>query len=416
MRRLFKLDNPVKHYDWGSPRWIPGLLGRDNPSGEPWAELWMGVHPGGPSTINAGSQRLGLPELIGGGPAQYLGPDLYRRYGGLPYLFKLLAAEKPLSIQAHPNLEQAREGWKRENRLGIPLDAPERNYRDPNHKPEIIAALTPFLAMCGFRQPVEIDFLLGALASGARRKAAEAIILLRAVLESSSGTGLREFIATLFGLDRETIGEIGAHILHQAPAPERALLWKTAARFARDYPGDPGLLAPLYLNLLSLKPGEGVFLPAGILHAYIEGLGVELMANSNNVLRGGLTSKHLDPKELFRVLRFEPFLPEILGQTAGDAPEGYYQYPTTAGEFSLSKIQGGKSPVTIPGEGPFIALVVRGRAVLTVPGDGGRETLVLDRGESAFIAWGKYPLSAGTTHEGDTGDYSLFIAGPGTIP
>jgi mannose-6-phosphate isomerase len=154
--RIYKLVNQVKHYDWGSPDGIPALLGMDNNEGRPWAELWMGVHPGGPSEITDRGTRFSLKDLIDTDPRRYLGGEVYETFGALPFLFKVLAAGKPLSIQAHPNREQAKRGFERENARGLPPDSPERNYRDPNHKPELVCALGPFTAMCGFRKPKEI--------------------------------------------------------------------------------------------------------------------------------------------------------------------------------------------------------------------------------------------------------------------
>jgi mannose-6-phosphate isomerase len=270
-----------------------------------------------------------------------LGEQVEREFGGLPFLYKLLAAGKPLSVQAHPDLEQAKQGWERENSAGISLKAPERNYKDANHKPEILCALSPFRAMCGFREPGEIKRLLDIFSGTAHAASTHAasthaastqlagtqngapvsealaagFARLRAALEGDSG--LRDFLTALFALDKETRLDLGKYTAARGPELERlypgyADEWRTAAYFARLYPGDPAVIAPLYLNLLRLTPGEAVYLPAGVLHVYIEGFGVELMANSDNVLRGGLTSKHVDIEELTRILKFVPFRPEIL--------------------------------------------------------------------------------------------------------
>jgi mannose-6-phosphate isomerase len=346
-RHFFKLDNQIQHYPWGSPRFIPELIGKDNPSHEPWAEMWMGVHPGGLSFVECEGKRLSLKELIEKNPTQYLGPG----QAALPFLFKLLAAAKPLSIQAHPNMVQAAEGFARENAAGIPLDAPERNYKDPNHKPEIIVALTPFTALAGYRPAGQ--------------------------------------------------------------APEAAAI-QLAARLQKDFPGDPGNEAPLRLNLLKLQPGEALFIPAGILHAYIEGFGVELMANSDNVLRGGLTQKHIDREELQRVLRKEAFCPKIIRcqHNSGHCPRpGVYRYPTDVTEFSLFQAWGDTSAQDIPGTGPFIAVVTDGALRMEYkprPGRGA-EAIELNRGESVFIPWGEETVSI----SGINGDYTVFIAGQG---
>jgi mannose-6-phosphate isomerase len=395
MPSIFKLKNPVKHYDWGSPEWIPRLLGLSNEGGEPWAELWMGVHPEGPSELVSGGPRL-LPELIRQDPVRYLGEAVAREYGGLPFLYKLLAAARPLSIQAHPNRDQAKKGWARG----------DRNYRDPNHKPEIICALTPFTAMAGFREPGEIRKRLAfGFARGTSLQKAPLAPLL-AALETpapSSPTAdedaLRRFLAALFSLPPETRQALSDYVRTRAlkdPSDEYAEEWKYAAHFAELYPGDPAIIAPLYLNLLTLKPGEAMNIPAGILHAYIHGFAVELMANSDNVLRGGLTPKHIDVAELTSILRFAPYKPEILRPSPGENTPGLSRYSSPFREFSLYRMT---RETPFPVCGPAIVLVVEGE--LTIP----TENLVLKRGESAFIAAGEPPVFSG--------DYTLYVAGTG---
>jgi mannose-6-phosphate isomerase len=309
MKRLYKLVNCVKHYDWGSPHWIPDLLGRPNPAGEPWAELWMGVHPGGPSSVEVrpGEKGILLKDLIAAGHWCALTPQCT-----LPFLFKLLAAEKPLSIQAHPTKEQAVEGFDRENRAGIPLDSLIRNYKDKNHKPEIIVALTPFEALAGFR-------------------------------EDMTASQIRDLC--------------------------------TGAALAGGAKADINYFAS-YLNPVHLEPGQGMYIPAGILHAYIHGFGVELMANSDNVLRGGCTTKHVDVDELLHILSYKAFKPEVI-----TGPH----YLTPVREFDLWRIEAGAEP---PVQGPGIALVTKGSVKIAAGLDAGQESLVLNQGESAFIADG----------------------------
>jgi mannose-6-phosphate isomerase len=416
MLSVFKLNNTIKRYDWGSPKWIPELLGLSNDGGEPWAELWMGVHPEGPSelALPAGSvsdrPRL-LSGLIGQDPARYLGEDLAGEFGGLPFLYKLLAADRPLSIQAHPNLAQAKAGWERENSLGIPLKAPNRNYKDPNHKPEIICAITPFTAMAGFREPGEISKRLKAFGFPGLTSLLTALetredIRRDAVAEEQA---LRRFLAALFALSAETRQALGeyARNCRKDASGEYAEEWKYVGQFAELYPADPGLMAPLYLNLINLKPGEAINIPAGILHAYVYGFGIELMANSDNVLRGGLTPKYVDPGELTGVLRFAPFKPEILG--CGENSPGLFRYPSPCREFSLYRMIGrggiaGEGAAPFPLSGPTIVIVVEGKLAVTAPRDA--EKLSLKRGESAFIAPEKPPPVF-------SGDYIAFIAGTG---
>jgi mannose-6-phosphate isomerase len=388
MPSVFKLNNAIKHYDWGSPEWIPSLLGLPNGDGKPWAELWMGAHPEGPSALAPPALPRLLPEFISQDPEGRLGTELARDFRGLPFLFKLLAAERPLSIQAHPNLAQARSGWERENSLNIPLGAPHRNYKDTNHKPEIICALGPFAALAGFREPVEIRSLL-------ERFGCDVLAPLLEALDGPSGTAagegpLKRFLAALFSLSAGDRLALGAHARSFAGDgdPVYAEAWKLVARFAELYPEDPALMAPLYLNLVTLQRGEGMNIPAGILHAYVRGFGVELMANSDNVLRGGLTPKHIDVGELTAILRFEPFKPEILKPV----PSGEFleSYPSPFREFSLHRLHGRGNAAPFPLRGPAILLVLEGE--LHIPA----EKLRLERGESAFVLPGTAPILSGS--------------------
>jgi mannose-6-phosphate isomerase len=402
MIELFKLKNQVKHYDWGSPVYIPRLLGVEN-RGLPWAELWMGVHPGGPSETEFRGRPVSLGELIGGDAEKYLGKAGAEQFGALPFLLKLLAAGKPLSIQAHPNKEQAEQGFERENRAGIPLDAPNRNYRDANHKPEILCALSPFTAMCGFREPGDISrglekFLVSAPASLAQGLSP----LGEALAEPGAAGALKAFLAALFGLSAGTRRELTGYIKGFRGNEEAAgAAGKYLVRFAELYPGDPALIAPLYLNILELEPGEAVFLEAGTLHAYIEGFGVELMANSDNVLRGGLTSKHIDGPELMRILDFSPRRPRIL-KPETPAP-ACYTYPAPCREFALSALRGGGGTIPFPERGPSIAVVTQGEARLSAPG----AALTLSPGESAFI-----PARPPGEPLAVSGAFTAYIAAP----
>ncbi|GHU55832.1 hypothetical protein FACS189442_3860 [Spirochaetia bacterium] len=325
MNEIFKLKNQVKHYEWGSPKWIPQLLGVENAAGEPWAELWMGVHPGAPSqallNTGNGNTEIALGSLIAQNPQRYLGREAEESFGTLPFLFKLLAAAKPLSIQAHPSREQARAGWRRENGQGLAPDSPNRNYKDDNHKPEIICALSPFTALCGFREPAEIaallEYFFGAIMDGPQglRGLKAALAEPGDQANPAAPLPLKSFLKALFSLSAETRQELTGYILKTAgavpadavcPSKKFEAEWKNMVRFAELYPGDPGIIAPLYLNLLKLAPGDAIYLNAGVLHAYIDGFGVELMANSDNVLRGGLTPKHVDVDELIGYWIFPP--------------------------------------------------------------------------------------------------------------
>ncbi|MFE0456785.1 mannose-6-phosphate isomerase, class I [Streptomyces sp. NPDC058914] len=318
-----RLDNTVRPYAWGSPTAIPHLLGVE-PTGEPQAEMWMGAHPGAPSRTSRGT----LVEVIEADPHKELGKAAVDRFGPrLPFLLKILAAGAPLSLQVHPDLEQARKGYEDEERRGIPLDAPHRNYKDANHKPELICALTEFDGLCGFRAPARAADLLDGLGIDSLKPYVD---LLHAHPEDAA---LREVLTAILTADPQEM----AHTVAAAAAACDRLAGDYApyAGIAHHYPGDPGVLAAMLLNHVRLQPGEALFLGAGIPHAYLSGLGVEIMANSDNVLRCGLTPKHVDVPELLRIVRFEPGDPRVLRPEAG--PDGEELYETPIDEFRLSR-------------------------------------------------------------------------------
>ncbi|GAA1010043.1 mannose-6-phosphate isomerase, class I [Streptomyces thermogriseus] len=318
-----RLDNTIRPYAWGSTTAIPHLLGVE-PSGEPQAEMWMGAHPGAPSRTGRGT----LAEVIEADPERELGARTVARFGPqLPFLLKILAAGAPLSLQVHPDLEQARRGYADEERRGIPLDAPHRNYKDTNHKPELVCALTEFDGLCGFRAPDRAADLLDALGVAALKPYVD---LLRTHPENAA---LREVLTALLTADREQM----AGTVAEAAAACARLGGDHApyADIARHYPDDPGVLAAMLLNHVRLQPGEALFLGAGVPHAYLNGLSVEIMANSDNVLRCGLTPKHVDVPELLRIVRFEAADPGILRPEAG--PDGEEVYDTPVDEFRLSR-------------------------------------------------------------------------------
>ena len=305
------ITNTPRDYAWGSTTALAELLGTPA-TGRPQAELWLGTHPGSPSQTPGGS----LADLT-----------------TLPFLLKVLAAASPLSLQAHPTIAQAVEGFARENALGIPLDAANRNYKDELHKPELIYALTPFRALCGFRPASEtgaaIERLLGAVPGDAPlngwldRLGSDDDI--REVFEwlLSRGPGVDELVGAL----------VSAAALVDGPH------YTLVAELDAAYPGDPGIAISLMLNLAELEPGQALFLPAGNIHAYIEGVGIELMAASDNVLRGGLTPKHVDVAELLSVLDFTPVAVPYLDSTLIDGAETYQ--PTA--DFALVHVTGDAS-------------------------------------------------------------------------
>jgi len=387
IREPVLLKGHVQHYAWGSVGAIPSLLGLPNPEGRPFAELWLGAHPAAPSLALASSGPIGLDRLIAADPEGCLGEGLE----SLPFLLKLLSAASPLSIQAHPSRAQAERGFEREEAAGLPLDSPQRLYKDRNHKPEIIAALGPFKAMCGFREPAEtarlFDLLEGvhpaldSLALAARRAAGGAGIetLFRAILDLAP----EERFLTVQAARARAL-ELGSR---SGQAREEAM--EVLIGLSGHYPEDLGIFAPLYLNLLRLDRLDALFIPQGTLHAYLEGTGVELMANSDNVLRGGLSPKRVDPEELARILDFRPFRPSRLRPLAG--PSGWAAYPVDCADFGLAVLDAAQGGAAVrEGGGPEILCCCDGGFRLTQK----KASLELGRGGAGFIpaASGAYEL------------------------
>ncbi|MEU1176452.1 mannose-6-phosphate isomerase, class I [Streptomyces sp. NPDC005820] len=343
-----RLDNTIRPYAWGSPTAIPHLLGTE-PTGEPQAEMWMGAHPGAPSRTERGT----LVEVIDTDPGRELGDRAVAKFGPrLPFLLKLLAAGAPLSLQVHPDLAQAKEGYDDEERRGIPVDAPHRNYKDANHKPELICALTEFDGLCGFRHPLQAAALLDGLGVDSLKPYVD---LLHAHPEEAA---LREVLTAVLTADPDDM----THTVTAAAAACDRLGgdYTPYAGITHHYPGDPGVIAAMLLNHVRLQPGEALFLGAGIPHAYLSGLGVEIMANSDNVLRCGLTPKHVDVPELLRIVRFEPGDPGVLRPEA--SPDGEEVYETPIDEFRLSRyvLPEGSEPHDLTRETPQILLCTAG--------------------------------------------------------
>jgi mannose-6-phosphate isomerase len=341
MKRIGLLRNTIQEYGWGSRTAIAELLGQPAPTDTPQAELWMGTHLKAVSRVWCKGHWRSLLEVVQENPAEVLGTDVAQRFSdNLPFLFKVLAADRPLSIQAHPNRDQARQGYARENEAGLPLDSPRRNYRDGNHKPEIICALTPFWALNGFCRIEEILRRFGKIRVPSL--AGEIDTLRR----WPNRQGLRNFFSDLMTLAREqqerALDEALTSIeLHTGEEPVFGWILK----LNREYPGDIGVLSTILLNLVRLEPGQAMYLPAGELHAYLGGVGMELMANSDNVLRGGLTPKHVDINELVAILSFAGKDVEVLTPTRLVSGEEVYE--THAEEFVLSVISVGEnSPFT----------------------------------------------------------------------
>lgn len=384
---MHRLVNVVQGYDWGSRTAIASLEGRA-PSAGPEAELWMGAHPAAPSRLEGLDTTL--LALTQESPEDVLGARVRGAFGGaFPFLLKVLAAERPLSLQAHPSKAQAEAGFAEEEARGVPRNAPHRNYKDANHKPELLCALTPFDALCGFREAAESARLFSSL--DVPRLAPLAGML----------TGPNGIRSTFEALMRMTGAEKDALLAEVIPACARLAAapgpFADAARWSVTlsamYPGDVGAVSALLLRHLTLAPGEAIYLPAGNMHAYLRGTGVEIMASSDNVLRGGLTPKHVDLTELLRVLDFEARETRPIVARAVGAHEAVYDTPSP--DFRLSRVTLSAGDVfTSTPLGPEILLVTEGAAHVA----SGATRVELGSGKSVFVACadGPYEIRAAT--------------------
>jgi len=403
--RVLRLRCGVQHYAWGDPEFIPRLLGVGNPDGRPFAELWIGAHPDLPAEVLVdGGVRL--DHLIASAPERVLGREVARRFGArLPFLLKILAAAQPLSIQVHPDRRQAREGFERENRLGLPVDDPRRKYHDPNHKLELLCALTPFYALRGFRPLAVIGQVLASIP--------EFEAISRDYVPTPEG--LAAWYGRVMRMDQDRVDRVLGPLLERlrsqaamrpfAPSEPEYWVLRADAAFSVNGHRDRGLFSIFVLNLLRLEPGQAIFLPAGELHAYLQGAGVEVMANSNNVLRGGLTPKHVDVNELLKVVRFQGADPELVPAQGQPTGFGRSCYSTPVQEFELCRIRLGRDRVEGVAAGTVgLAVVTGGRVSVSAPG---AETLRLDAGQCYLVPHGvSYTL--GTDREGE-----VFVA---TVP
>jgi mannose-6-phosphate isomerase len=395
---LYEIENVIRDYAWGSTTAIAALLGRPE-SGRPEAELWIGAHPDSPSVarVPEDGTATALDALISRDPEHFLGADSVARFGPrLPFLAKVLAAAQPLSLQVHPSLEQARAGFARENAEGLASDAPNRNYRDDNHKPEMIFALTPFEALCGFRPAARTREILQHVAAAFDAAEGEAPALVDALLEdlraADEGAGLRAAFERLITGGSSVAGDtalVVAALLSGAPLAPYETELATVISLNEKYPGDPGVLISLLLNRISLQPGEAVYLPAGNVHAYLHGLGVEVMASSDNVLRGGLTPKFIDVPELLRTIDFQPVAVPMLPADRTVMDQELFRPPFE--EFQLQRIElaPDAGPVPLAQSGAAVVIVVAGDIYLDSP----KGDLRLSRGGSAFLAAAEAPVN-----------------------
>lgn len=370
------LRGTFQHYTWGTTDAIPELLG-EPADGRPLAEYWLGAHPLSPATVDGEPlDRLVAdhPEVIGDAGRAVFGDRL-------PYLVKLLSARHALSLQAHPSREQAEEGFARENAAGLAPDAPERTYRDDWPKPELLIAVSEFHGLAGFRDPRRTAALFGGLGV-----ADELASVIGPLTERKGSAALAEVFLDVLSLagERARLSEVVcAAAMQKKDMPgELGEFARTVLELDEVFPTDPSIIAALLLNRVTLRPGEALYVPAGQMHAYLSGTGVEVMANSDNVIRGGLTSKHMDVGELVKVVDFEPSAPRAIKPVT--IRPGLKKYPTPCNEFDVWRVSpaAGHDPIRLPARSSArILLVIDGEAELATEA----EQLALRHGDAVFL-------------------------------
>lgn len=377
MQSLYKLRGVVQHYSWGGSQFIPDLIGSENKEEQPFAEYWLGAHPNAPAQLVNGT-AVSLYQAIQQSPAEVLGQRVQQQFGTLPYLFKILDVRQMLSIQVHPSIESAVKGYAEENEKGIPVTAPNRNYKDQNHKPELMAALSDFWLLHGFKDEEGI------------RRMFETVPELSFLEPQFAQNGYKGLYETVMTLPQEKVDGVLHPLLQQiVPQYEAGLLPRSsehfwAARavqtFCKNGRYDRGIFSIYFFNLLHLAVGEGIYQPAGLPHAYLEGQNVEIMANSDNVLRAGLTDKHIDVPELMKHVKFEPTVPSMI-----PAREDREQvYATPAAEFELAKLTL-TDAAFFTTESATIIFCYEGAAEISAE----ETALTIGRGEAALVLAGK---------------------------
>jgi mannose-6-phosphate isomerase len=384
---VLRLEGVPRHYAWGSTTAIPRLLGQ-TADGRPVAELWFGAHVSGPSRVTGAAAPGDLAALIRSDPAKMLGEDVTARFGvELPYLLKIIAAERPLSLQVHPHLARARTGYDEESAAGVPLDSPTRTYRDRNHKPELVFALTRFEALSGFRAPRRAAEILSDLDSQVARTLAG---ILR---QDPTASGVRTaFQWVLDPVSRPCADDVDDLVAACAARLDRGSTSIRADRnvvlLAECFPGDPGVVTSLLLNPVTLQPGEAMFIPVGGVHAYLSGVAVEVMANSDNVLRAGLTAKHVDAGELLASVDYVAAPPVRIAPELANGVTQVFYAPVDDFELSVSTVADGQEH-RIPGRGPRVVVCLDGEVEVRA----GTDRLQLVAGEAAFAAAADGPLT-----------------------
>jgi mannose-6-phosphate isomerase len=334
MNTAYKLQGIHRHYEWGGNAFIPQLMHVDNAIGKPFAEYWMGAHPSAPAMVETAEGLMALDQMIQENKVAFLGAKTAAQFGALPYLFKILDVEKMLSIQVHPSKENAEKGFSKEQQAGVPIDATNRNYKDQNHKPEVMVALSDFWLLHGFMPAIALKERLSSLAP------------LQILLPEFGQDDYAGLYSHFMRLDQtatdkilKPLLEIAVHEVAAGKVDKTHPHWWANKYYGGIVPSsniDKGILSIYILNIVNVPKYQGVFQGAGLLHAYLEGQNIELMANSDNVLRGGLTPKHIDIEELLQHIQFEPTYPSMLKGDFTSSNE--LQFPCPVPDFGLTKI------------------------------------------------------------------------------
>ncbi|MDD2229011.1 MAG: mannose-6-phosphate isomerase, class I [Candidatus Cloacimonetes bacterium] len=367
-----KLTPTFQTYSWGDDSFIQSLCSLEDMEGTPVAEMWLGAHPKAPSLVDCARQQIALDSYISQNPASILGKAAETYNDTLPFLLKVLAAKKPLSIQVHPDKSAAEAGFALENSLGIALDDPKRCFKDANHKPELLCALTNFTALCGFRAFADIVSNIQAFHLEHIWKEFQAFSL------SPNSATLKAFFQGIMTSDESKLHDAIDKIIHFKPHTDNSLaeLQSVCLNLIDNYRYDAGVIAPLLLNLIELKAFDAIYIEAGILHAYLNGAGLELMANSDNVIRGGLSPKFIDIDKLLALSSFQPHQVNWVSPIKQDNYKNSYKTP--AKEFSLSIIELEGYYQLYSDNKPQIILCLHG--TFNCGGE-----LVLSMGDAAFI-------------------------------
>lgn len=400
---MYRITGIKRQYSWGSKTAIQEFLGLPV-DGKPLAEVWFGAHPSAPASALSPNGSLSLEQLIQEDPEAALGEQVNQRYGAtLPYLVKLLAPDMPVSLQVHPSREQSKSGFEQEEAEGVPIDAYERTYKDPNHKPEMVFALTPFEGLVSFRS---VQDVIQVLAPFTHPVLAEMQKRLR---ETPTIPELRSVFQCLVELPASDVDEIVREAGELAAGPDQPERnpYATAVEIADSFPSDAGVVASLLMHRVVLSPGQAVFVNDGVPHAYLQGLCLEVMANSDNVLRAGLTSKYIDVEALVESVDFEVSVPHVIDARAtGEGFPRVLRIEPPVEEFALTLITVAGNDFGVRMDGPRIVLCTEGTPTVS----DGLEQQQLERGEAVFI-----PAVNETITLGGEGTLAVISSGSATV-